>query len=82
MILLKFLFILIIIGAVIFLLGIGLVLNFVRKLFGGSRPQASRGRQKSTGKTKEHVEDRRDPQTANRKIFSKDEGEYIDFTEE
>lgn len=82
MILLKFLFILMIIGAVIFLLGIGLVLNFVRKLFGGSRPQASRGRQKPTGKSKEHVEDRRDPQTANRKIFSKDEGEYIDFTEE
>ena len=82
MILFKFLFILIIIGAVIFLLGIGLVLNFVRKLFGGSRPRSSRARQKSTGKAKEHVEDRRDPQAANRKIFSKDEGEYVDFTEE
>lgn len=31
---------------------------------------------------KERVVDQRDPQKARQKIFSEDEGEYVDFTEE
>lgn len=36
---------------------------------------------KKKSKTDENIIDRRNPDTANRKIIPKDEGEYVDFTE-
>ena len=45
--------------------------------FGGQGRQ--RQRQTTTGGVT--IEDRRDPDRANKKIFAQDEGEYVDFTE-
>lgn len=40
------------------------------------------GRGYSSGRGKETVVDRRSPEEAGKKIFSKTEGEYVDFEEE
>lgn len=44
--------------------------------------QQQQGRQNRTYGDQETVVDNRDPEVANQKIFTEDEGEYVDFKEE
>ena len=87
MILLKGIFFIFLIGL---LLVAALVLSVVLKVYrlhrelkkqgGQSWEQPSQQKQERGGTTT--VTDRRDPARASRKIFSDDEGEYIDYEEE
>ncbi len=49
---------------------------------GGTGGAAGGAQRRTTTATGEVIIDRRDPQQANRKIFDKDEGEYVEFSEE
>ena len=67
-------------------IGMLVVFYYVRKgisyfrSFGNGQAGGGQYRQRTTsgGVT---IEDRRDPERANKKIFAQDEGEYVDFTE-
>ncbi len=69
----------------------GIARNFQHQMGGfGSREQAGHygdDTSRQTNRTQangcnEIITDERSPEEANRKIFSKDEGEYVDFKEE
>lgn len=69
-----------------FALRIWLTMRRVKKQFedatqGSQRNEAPRGRS-TTGPSGEQITDTRDPDKANRKIISDEEGEYIDFVED
>lgn len=89
--LLKFIFVFLLIAFLLVLLMVAAVVlrmvGSVRKAFRmqGGQQQNNSGRhyddrQESFG-TEERVIDRRNPQKANRKIFTENEGEYVDFEE-
>jgi hypothetical protein len=79
MIILKFLFFLLIFGIIaiaIFLLSVW------RQVKSGYRRFREQGSQQQTNVDGNVVIDRRSPEDASKKIIPKDEGEYVDFSEE
>lgn len=82
MILLKALLLLIVVGlvfvAVVVLRVVGQVRQTLNQLGGGKR--GGGGGQRKAAK-RQTVHDTRTDSVASRKIFAKDEGEYVDFTE-
>ena len=48
---------------------------------GGQQTQQPQRPQRTTAQDGVTIEDRRSPERANKKIFARDEGEYVDFTE-
>ena len=79
MIILKFLFFLLIFGLIaiaIFLLSVW------QQVKSGYRRFREQGSQRQTNVDGNVVIDRRSPEDASKKIIPKDEGEYVDFSEE
>ena len=79
MIILKFLFFLLIFGLIaiaIFLLSVW------QQVKSGYRRFREQGSQQHTNVDGNVVIDRRSPEDASKKIIPKDEGEYVDFSEE
>ena len=79
MIILKFLFFLLIFGFIaiaIFLLSVW------QQVKSGYRRFREQGSQQQTNVDGNVVIDRRSPEDASKKIIPKDEGEYVDFSEE
>ena len=79
MIILKFLFFLLIFGLIaiaIFLLSVW------QQVKSGYRRFHEQGSQQQTNVDGNVVIDRRSPEDASKKIIPKDEGEYVDFSEE
>jgi hypothetical protein len=79
MIILKFLFFLLIFGIIaiaIFLLSVW------QQVKSGYRRFREQGSQQQTNVDGNVVIDRRSPEDASKKIIPKDEGEYVDFSEE
>ena len=56
-------------------------MNAFRNATNAPNPEGSTQGKKTTTKSGETIVDARDPETANRKIFDKDEGEYVKFKE-
>lgn len=78
--LLAFIFIFGLIAIIVTVIGFWVrVRNMVDQLRGGASQNTRRTATRNDG---EEVIDSRNQQQADRKIFSKDEGEYVDFTEE
>lgn len=74
---------LIIILAILFI-GVGIIGTIVRALFGGKRQSsASAGNHTSWGNQQRQQEQilRKGDQPKHKKIFSKEDGEYVDFEE-
>lgn len=84
------LFLLVVLGILVavgwFALRIWLTMRRVKKQFedatqGSQRNETPHGRT-TTGPSGERITDTRDPEKANRKIISDEEGEYIDYVED
>lgn len=66
----------------IIVMGVGMLWR-VRNMFDQLRGRThTQSRRTSATTLKDEVIDRRDPAQANKKIFGKDEGEYVDFVVE
>lgn len=90
MIILKFIFLILIAGLVA---AVAVVWKFYRRIhaaterlrqqMGGTQDNATRqaGQRTTTTDSGDTIIDTRSQEQANKKIFSKDEGEYVDYTE-
>lgn len=77
---LAFIFIVGLVAVIVTVIGFGVrVRSMIDQLRGGG---ANRGTTHTTTRNNDGVIDQRDPEVSERKIFSKDEGEYVDYTVE
>jgi len=84
MILLKGLFFIIIVGAILFIAIVVRLLWSARQLFNGIRGDRSQRHTDTNGNsvnTNGNISDRRSPEEASRRIISDDEGEYVEYEE-
>ena len=84
MILLKGLFFIIIVGAILFIAIVVRLLWSARQLFNGIRGDHSQRHTDTYGNsvnTNGNISDRRSPEEASRRIISDDEGEYVEYEE-
>ena len=84
MILLKGLFFIIIVGAILFIAIVVRLLWSARQLFNGIRGDRSQRHTDTNGNsvnTNGNISDRRSPEEANRRIIDDDEGEYVEYEE-
>ena len=79
MIILKFLFFLLIFGLIAIVI---FLLSVWQQVKSGYRRFREQGSQQQTNVDGNVVIDRRSPEDASKKIIPKDEGEYVDFSEE
>lgn len=73
-----------IILALVLVVGFSIINGILRLLFGFGRKrnyQRNTGTGHSAGQNKETVQNNDQDQTAHKKIFDEDEGEYVDFEE-
>lgn len=82
--LLLFLLLFVVIGMMVVFYFVHKGMSYFRR-FGSGHADGSafagRTRHRQTTSGGVTIEDRRDPERANQKIFAQDEGEYVDFTE-
>jgi len=79
MIVLRFLFLLMLIG----IIAVGVVVFFAwRQMRSGFKRFREEGTERQTHVNGNVIIDRRDPEQVNRKIIPKEEGEYVEFEED
>lgn len=66
---------------IILIIGLGLIASFLRSLFGLSKRTSRNQQSTSSQRTWNSVKEEEHHSMNKKKIFSKDEGEYVDYEE-